>query len=123
MFDLTDRNSFENVKNWISDSYRYNNCDATKILVGNKCDLYNKRTVTKQEAEMFASNENMQYYETSAKSSQNVEAVFNSLSSNLMKKTTKLFEEKNKKEMDKKPKVYLQPIKPNPSKPNKTTCC
>jgi len=47
MFDLTDRNSFDNVKNWISESYKYNNCDAIRILVGNKCDLSNHRTVTR----------------------------------------------------------------------------
>jgi len=73
---------------------------------------------------MFANNENMKYYESSAKMSQNVQTIFNSLSSTLMKKTTKLFDEKNRKEgVNKKPKVYLQPIKPNPSKPIRTTCC
>ena len=47
------------------------------ILVGNKADLEEKRCVSKEQAEQLANELNLMYFETSAKSNQNVDEVFN----------------------------------------------
>ena len=118
VFDLTDRKSFDDVKNWISESEKYGNGQAVKILVGNKCDLFDDRKVSREEAEMFANNENMKYYESSAKLDQHVEAIFSALSGSMKERYAKPYVEKYKKTT-----TYLQPIKPNSSKPGTKTCC
>jgi GTPase SAR1 family protein len=47
-----------------------------KFLVGNKCDLAEKRQVTYEQAKEFADQYGMKYMETSAKSAENVSEAF-----------------------------------------------
>ena len=47
-----------------------------KFLVGNKCDLENKRAVSNEQGREFAKQYNIQFFETSAKQSTNIETLF-----------------------------------------------
>ena len=47
----------------------------TMVLVGNKCDLSNRRSVGSEEGERFAMEHGMIFMEASAKTAQNVEEV------------------------------------------------
>lgn len=49
--------------------------NVNKLLVGNKCDLTSKKVVTYDEGKELADCYGIQFIETSAKSSQNVERV------------------------------------------------
>ena len=49
------------------------------IMVGNKCDLKSERKISKQEASQFAKENNMNYYDVSAKENQNIDEVFQEL--------------------------------------------
>lgn len=73
MYDITDRESFDNVKQWLSEIDRYACENVNKLLVGNKCDLEAKRQVDFEEAKAFADERGIPFLETSAKSSTNVE--------------------------------------------------
>ena len=73
VFDLTDRKSFENVKNWLAESDHFSNLDPVKVLVGNKMDMNGQRQVSSEQARIFAESEGMNYVETSARSGRNVE--------------------------------------------------
>lgn len=73
VFDLTDMESFTNVKHWVKDINRTND-SSTKILVGNKLDL--NREVSKDVATAYASKMGFRYFETSAKSGSNVDSTF-----------------------------------------------
>lgn len=53
MYDITDRESFEHVKNWMSDIDRFAKENVLRFLVGNKCDLQDKRKVTFDEGQDF----------------------------------------------------------------------
>ena len=70
-FDLTNRKTFENVVKWLED-IRDNNNKIPIILFGNKCDLVEKREVEDEEAQEFAKNNNLEYFETSAKENINI---------------------------------------------------
>lgn len=76
VFDITSRNSFENMANmWFPEVE--NNCDRDVIvIIGNKSDMESQREVSFQEANDFAMKHNCSYFETSAKSGSNVEKVF-----------------------------------------------
>ena len=54
MYDITDRESFDNVKQWLNEIDRYACENVNKLLVGNKSDMDSKRQVETQEAKVRA---------------------------------------------------------------------
>ena len=76
MYDITDRDSFDNVKQWLNEIDRYACENVNKLLVGNKSDLDSKRQVDFDEAKAFADERGIPFLETSAKSAINVEKAF-----------------------------------------------
>lgn len=73
LFDLSNRDSFENVEKWLQDVRDVAREDVVIVLIGNKSDLANKRQVSKEEAEEFAKKCNMAYFEVSARTGENVQ--------------------------------------------------
>ena len=45
VYDVTDQESFNNVKQWLNEIDRYANENVNKLLVGNKSDLTAKKVV------------------------------------------------------------------------------
>lgn len=45
VFDITNKDSFQNVRNWVDQANRHAKPDSVKILIGNKCDLEHERIV------------------------------------------------------------------------------
>lgn len=76
VYDVTDAESFNNVKQWLSEIERYACEGVSKLLVGNKCDLVNKKQVDFNTAKEFADKLNIPFLETSAKNATNVEKAF-----------------------------------------------
>ena len=70
-FDLTKRETFKNVTNWLKMIKEINNCPI--VLFGTKCDLKEQREISKEEAEKFAENNKMSYFETSVVENINIE--------------------------------------------------
>ncbi|XP_062603440.1 ras-related protein Rab-1A-like [Saccostrea cucullata] len=83
VYDITDKESFQNVSKWLEDVENYSNKRVYKVLVGNKADLQPKRVVNYTEAKNFADQHNIPVIETSAKTSNNVEQLFESMASHL----------------------------------------
>lgn len=77
LFDLSNRDSFENVEKWLRDVKDVAKEDVVLILLGNKSDLESKRQVTREEANDFAQRNNMKYFEVSAKTGDNVSEAIN----------------------------------------------
>jgi Ras-related protein Rab-1A len=46
VYDVTDQESFNNVKQWLNEIDRYASENVNKLLVGNKCDLAENRVVS-----------------------------------------------------------------------------
>jgi len=76
VYDVTDKVSFNNVKQWLGEIDRYACQSVNKQLVGNKADLVEKKVVDYNEAKEFADSLGISFLETSAKSAQNVEEAF-----------------------------------------------
>ena len=76
VYDITDRESFNNIANWINETKKHAGSAIVRVLVGNKCDLTEERKVTHKEGAEFAQRENMLFFETSAKAKINVEETF-----------------------------------------------
>ena len=85
VFDVTDVESFNNVKQWLHEIDRYACQNVKKLLVGNKCDLASKRAVPTEQAKEFADSLGIQYLETSAKNSTNVEKAFTTMAAQIRK--------------------------------------
>ena len=76
VYDITKRESFENVLSWIQDCRNQSPKTIIMVLVGNKNDLENLREVSYDEGEEFAKNNNMIFFETSAKTGLNITKIF-----------------------------------------------
>ena len=76
VYDITNRNSFQNVKSWIEDCKKQSPKTVYMVLVGNKVDLEDKREVTSEEGSLYAQKNGMLFFETSAKTGKNIEEIF-----------------------------------------------
>lgn len=71
-YDITNKESFELLQGWINDIAQYNKGDIGKILLGNKTDLEDERTVTKEDAIQLAKEIGCENFEGSAKTGDNI---------------------------------------------------
>ncbi|KAJ3196646.1 Ras- protein Rab-6B [Irineochytrium annulatum] len=76
VYDITNRNSFQNTSKWVDDVRAERGNDVIIVLVGNKTDLSDKRQVSTDEGEKKAKEFNVMFIETSAKAGYNVKALF-----------------------------------------------
>ena len=76
VYDITNRDTFNNVLSWIDEVKKNGPNTITLILVGNKSDLNDKRVISIEEGENFAHNNNMLFYETSALTGDNINKLF-----------------------------------------------
>ncbi|XP_057545433.1 ras-related protein RIC1-like [Amaranthus tricolor] len=86
VYDVTDQQSFENVKQWLNEIDRYASDNVVKILVGNKCDLTSNKVVSYETAKAFADEIGIPFLETSAKNSTNVEEAFMTMAAEIKKR-------------------------------------
>ncbi|MFX1395838.1 MAG: Rab family GTPase [Promethearchaeota archaeon] len=90
VYDITRHKSFSNIKNkWYGDFCIYSlaKSEGNYLLIGNKVDLEESRTVTKEEAEKLADALKVaEFIETSAKNGKNVDKTFRTLVSRVLKR-------------------------------------
>lgn len=83
VYDVTDKQSFENVEHWLKEIDRYANNNVNKLLVGNKSDLQSKKVVTYEEGKALADKHGIKFLETSAKNAHNVEQAFQAMATEI----------------------------------------
>ncbi|CAK9297287.1 unnamed protein product [Gordionus sp. m RMFG-2023] len=86
VYDITDQESFNNVKQWLLEINRYASENVCKLIVGNKDDLTGKRAVKDTDAKALADSLGIPFLETSAKNANNVEQAFITMASDIKRK-------------------------------------
>lgn len=116
VYDVTDQESFNNVKQWLNEIDRYANENVNKLLVGNKSDLSDKKVVDSQTAKAFADEIGIPFLETSAKNSTNVEQAFMTMAAEI----------KNRMASQPVVNANASTVRPGEGRainPNKSNCC
>ena len=76
VFDITDKSSFEHIRNWIEQIKEEAAEKIVIYLVGNKIDKNDQRVVNYDEGKKLAEEFKLKYYETSARTNENVDSTF-----------------------------------------------
>ncbi|KRX75133.1 Ras-related protein Rab-4B [Trichinella sp. T6] len=76
VYDITCRQSFNAIAQWLSDARSLASPQIIVILIGNKKDLEDRREVTFMEGSQFAQENGMLFLETSALTGENIEETF-----------------------------------------------
>lgn len=88
VYDTTSTSSFDHIDEWVTEVNRYTT-DSTKILIGNKCDLTSQKMVDFSKGQKKAQELQVDFMESSAKNSTNVEECFLSIARKLLEKKLK----------------------------------
>ncbi|KAI8325571.1 GTP-binding protein SAS1, partial [Martensiomyces pterosporus] len=86
VYDVTDERSFNNIENWYRNIEQHASEGVNKILIGNKCDIEERRAVPKEKGQKLAEELGIKFLETSAKSNTNVDEAFFSLARDIKKR-------------------------------------
>lgn len=110
VYDITDRNSFEKIKDWMKQIQENTIKEQIGIvLLGNKCDLED-RQVSLEEGQNIAKEYGILFWETSAFKDKNITESFEGLTNMILKKKTPNSETK--------PILITEDVKPK-----KKPCC
>jgi len=76
VYDVTNKKSFTNLQQWLTEVNEFASADVPKLLIGNKSDLSGRRQVEESTAAQFAAERGLAYIETSAMESANIREAF-----------------------------------------------
>ena len=114
IFDLTKKETFLKINDWIDQlNSHFNQDEISIILIGNKKDL-SDREISYEEGNQRGKELNILYFETSAKTGENVNEAFNSLTNEILKKKGIFLDRNNSLQINQ--KKFLQ-------KTSKKSCC
>ena len=86
MYDITKKDSFNSVSEWINNIYDIKEKNFPFILVGNKCDLKDEREVSEEEGLEVAEKYKTKYFEVSSREGINVEKAIDELLNKIISK-------------------------------------
>ena len=93
LYDITQKTSFDHIKNWITEIDKFGKQGVLKVIVGNKLDMENNRKITKEAAENLALKYGIKLWEVSAKDNTNIEEMFLDTIKTLLEKNSKIISE------------------------------
>lgn len=76
VYDITSKESFESAKKWVEELKYDKPRDFLKVLVANKIDLNEKDSANIDAGKEYAEKEGLMFFETSAKTGQNIQKMF-----------------------------------------------
>ncbi|KAJ6641305.1 Ras-related protein Rab-5C, partial [Pseudolycoriella hygida] len=85
IFDISNYNTFVDVKVWVAELQKNVQEPMVLTLIGNKTDLCDERAVSRDEAFLYATSINGNYFETSTVTEQGIEQVFTTTALGLLR--------------------------------------
>ena len=86
VYDVSEEASFDKIKDWMDQILSNTNKDEIcLILLGNKCDI-EKRSISYEQGKTLANELQVNFFETSAQTGQNIKEAFETLTADIMKK-------------------------------------
>jgi Ras-related protein Rab-8A len=120
VYDVIDAKSFDNIRNWIRNIEQHATENVNRILIGNKCDMVDKKAVDTPRGQSLADEYGIKFLETSAKNNINVEEAFITLARDIKKRLIDNGPDPNLAKLD--PRNGNIVVSPTP-KPSKTKGC
>lgn len=84
MYDITDRDSFNRVKNWVKELRKFVQKEIVMVIAANKQDLARNQQIPHDESQDFAKSIKAGHFKTSAKAGKGVEQLFLHISRQLL---------------------------------------
>jgi len=86
VYDITQPKTFDNISKWLRNINEHASEDVERMLIGNKCDMEDKRLISEERGRKVAEENGIKFFETSAKENINIEIAFNSLAEDILNK-------------------------------------
>ena len=86
VYDITDSKSFDSIGKWLRNIYENANEDVVKMIIGNKCDMDDKRVIAAERGQEVARHHGIPFIETSAKTNVNVTRAFHDITLRILEK-------------------------------------
>ena len=85
--DITNKESFYNLNNWIEEVSKYIDKDVDKLVLLNKCDLKSEKKIDQSEISKFEKERGIKVMEVSAKTGEGIENAFQYIIGKLINKS------------------------------------
>ena len=76
VYDITDRDSFNRVKNWVKELRKFVQKEIVVVIAANKQDLARNQQIPDEESQEYAKSIKAGHFKTSAKAGKGVEHMF-----------------------------------------------
>jgi len=86
VYDITQPKTFDNISKWLRNINEHASEDVERMLIGNKCDMEDKRLISEERGKKVAEENGIKFFETSAKENINIEIAFNTLAEDILNK-------------------------------------
>ena len=86
VYDITDRNSFAHIKDWLDDVNKYTDDNPLKIIVGNKIDLIKDKQINNNDMKTMTAQTGIEIIECSAKDSIKINELMEIMTKKLIEK-------------------------------------
>jgi Ras-related protein Rab-10 len=107
-YDITDGKSFDSIGKWLRNIEENANEDVVKMIIGNKCDMEDKRVITADRGQEVGKHHAIPFIETSARTNVNITRAFHDITLRILERQPEKTKENPASQMNR-PTLQPQP--------------